>query len=64
MGWNKKHGDFIINGAKYTVNENTRWSISIQTIFHIHQETRDCSIDIAAYFQQWKKLDMKLGKII
>jgi len=67
---NKKHGDFTIDGAKYTVYENTRYGPSIdgdtqfKQFFSIRQEARDCgTIDITAHFQQWDKLGMKLGKM-
>jgi peptidoglycan/xylan/chitin deacetylase (PgdA/CDA1 family) len=67
---NKKHGDFTIDGAKYTVYENTRTGPSIdgnttfKQFFSIRQEARDCgTIDITAHFQQWEKLGMKLGKM-
>jgi len=67
---NKKHGDFTIDGAKYTVYENTRHGPSIdgdtqfKQFFSIRQEARDCgTIDITAHFQQWEKLGMKLGKM-
>eukprot|EP00833_Pecoramyces_ruminatium_P010724 jgi/Orpsp1_1/1184756/evm.model.c7180000090878.1 len=67
---NKKHGDFTIDGAKYTVYENTRYGPSIdgdtnfKQFFSIRQEPRDCgTIDITAHFQQWEKLGMKLGNM-
>ncbi|ORX40356.1 concanavalin A-like lectin/glucanase [Piromyces finnis] len=67
---NKKHGDFVIDGATYTVYENTRYGPSIdgdtqfKQFFSIRQQARDCgTIDITAHFQQWEKLGMKLGKM-
>jgi len=67
---NKKHGDFTIDGAKYTVYENDRNGPSIdgntyfKQFFSIRKEARDCgTIDITAHFQQWEKLSMKLGKM-
>ncbi|ORX49961.1 concanavalin A-like lectin/glucanase [Piromyces finnis] len=67
---NKKHGDFVIDGATYTVYENTRYGPSIdgdtqfKQYFSIRQQARDCgTIDITAHFQQWEKLGMKLGKM-
>ncbi|KAL6621896.1 family 11 glycoside hydrolase [Neocallimastix sp. 'constans'] len=67
---NKKHGDFTIDGAKYTVYENTRYGPSIdgdtnfKQFFSIRQTARDCgTIDITAHFEQWEKLGMKLGKM-
>ncbi|KAL6626024.1 concanavalin A-like lectin/glucanase [Neocallimastix sp. 'constans'] len=67
---NKKHGDFTIDGAKYTVYENTRYGPSIdgdttfKQFFSIRQQARDCgTIDITAHFEQWEKLGMKLGKM-
>ncbi|KAG4104961.1 concanavalin A-like lectin/glucanase [Neocallimastix lanati (nom. inval.)] len=67
---NKKHGDFVIDGATYTVYENTRTGPSIdgnttfKQFFSIRKEARDCgTIDITAHFQQWEKLGMKLGKM-
>jgi hypothetical protein len=67
---NKKHGDFMIDGAQYTVYENTRFGPSIdgdtqfKQYFSIRQQARDCgTIDITAHFQQWEKLGMTLGKM-
>jgi peptidoglycan/xylan/chitin deacetylase (PgdA/CDA1 family) len=67
---NKKHGDFTIDGATYTVYENDRYGPSIdgdtqfKQFFSIRQNPRDCgTIDITAHFQQWEKLGMKLGKM-
>ena len=67
---NKKHGDFTIDGAKYTVYENTRYGPSIdgntnfKQYFSIRQQPRDCgTIDITAHFQQWEKLGMTMGKM-
>ncbi|OUM68482.1 family 11 glycoside hydrolase [Piromyces sp. E2] len=68
---NKKHGDFTIDGAKYTVFENTRTGPSIdgdnttfKQFFSIRQDARSCGrIDITAHFEQWEKLGMKLGKM-
>ena len=68
---NKKHGDFIIDGAKYTVYENTRYNApsidgntTFKQFFSIRQEARDCgTIDITAHILQWEKLGMKLGKM-
>ncbi|ORX78781.1 concanavalin A-like lectin/glucanase, partial [Anaeromyces robustus] len=67
---NKKHGDFTIDGAQYTVYENTRYGPSIdgdtqfKQYFSIRQQARDCgTIDITAHFQQWEKLGMTLGKM-
>eukprot|EP00833_Pecoramyces_ruminatium_P017801 jgi/Orpsp1_1/1191833/evm.model.d7180000088826.1 len=67
---NKKHGDYMIDGAMYTVYENTRYGPSIdgdtnfKQFFSIRKEARDCgTIDITAHFEQWEKLGMKLGKM-
>jgi len=67
---NKKHGDFTIDGAKYTVYENTRTGPSIdgnttfKQYFSIRQQARDCgTIDITAHFEQWEKLGMTMGKM-
>ncbi|OUM67390.1 family 11 glycoside hydrolase [Piromyces sp. E2] len=67
---NKKHGDFTIDGAQYTVYENTRYGPSIEgntqfkQYFSIRKQARDCgTIDITAHFQQWEKLGMKMGKM-
>ncbi|KAG4100283.1 concanavalin A-like lectin/glucanase [Neocallimastix lanati (nom. inval.)] len=67
---NKKHGDFTIDGARYTVYENTRYGPSIdgntnfKQYFSIRQTARDCgTIDITAHFQQWEKLGMTMGKM-
>ncbi|ORX79845.1 concanavalin A-like lectin/glucanase [Anaeromyces robustus] len=67
---NKKHGEFTIDGAKYTVYENTRYGPSIdgdtsfKQYFSIRQQARDCgTIDITAHFEQWEKLGMTMGKM-
>ncbi|ORX45772.1 concanavalin A-like lectin/glucanase [Piromyces finnis] len=67
---NKKHGDFTIDGAEYTVFENTRFGPSIdgdtqfKQYFSIRQTPRDCgTIDISAHFAQWEKLGMTMGKM-
>ena len=67
---NKKHGDFTIDGALYTVYENTRTGPSIdgdttfKQYFSIRQTARDCgTIDISAHFAQWEKLGMTMGKM-
>jgi len=67
---NKKHGDFTIDGARYTVYENSRYGPSIdgntqfKQYFSIRQQARDCgTIDITAHFQQWEKLGMRMGKM-
>jgi len=67
---NKKHGDFTIDGAQYTVYENTRTGPSIdgnttfKQYFSIRKQARDCgTIDISAHFAQWEKLGMTLGKM-
>ncbi|ORX78274.1 xylanase, partial [Anaeromyces robustus] len=66
----KKHGDFTIDGAQYTVYENTRYGPSIdgdttfKQFFSVRKEPRDCgTIDITAHFKQWEKLGMTLGKM-
>jgi len=66
----KKHGDFTIDGAQYTVYENTRFGPSIdgdtqfKQYFSIRQEPRECgSINISAHFAQWEKLGMTMGKL-
>jgi len=65
---NTKYGDYIIDGAYYTVYENTRYGPSIdgntqfKQYFSIRQQARDCgTIDITAHFQQWKNLGMNMG---
>jgi len=65
-----KHGDYIIDGAEYTVFENTRFGPSIdgetefKQFFSIRKEARDCgTIDITAHFKAWEDLGMKLGKL-
>ncbi|OUM63324.1 glycoside hydrolase family 11 protein, partial [Piromyces sp. E2] len=67
---NKKHGDFTIDGAEYTVYENTRTGPSIdgdttfKQYFSIRKSARDCgTIDISAHFAQWEKLGMTMGKM-
>jgi len=65
-----KHGDYTIDGAQYTVYENTRYGPSIdgdtqfKQYFSIRQQARDCgTIDITAHFQQWEKLGMRMGNM-
>ncbi|OUM66113.1 glycoside hydrolase family 11 protein [Piromyces sp. E2] len=65
-----KHGDFMIDGAEYTVYENTRYGPSIDgdteftQFFSIRKEPRECgTIDITAHFNKWEELGMKLGKM-
>jgi len=68
---NKKYGDFTIDGAVYTVYENTRYNApsiegntTFKQIFSVRKEARDCgTIDITAHFEQWEKLGMKLGRM-
>jgi len=67
---NKKHGDYTIDGAQYTVYENTRYGPSIdgntqfKQYFSIRKQARDCgTINITAHFNQWEKLGMRLGKM-
>ncbi|ORX83942.1 xylanase, partial [Anaeromyces robustus] len=67
---NKKHGEFTIDGAEYTVYENTRVGPSIdgdtqfKQYFSIRKTPRECgTIDITAHFQQWEQLGMKMGKM-
>ncbi|ORX80418.1 xylanase, partial [Anaeromyces robustus] len=67
---NKNHGDFVIDGAEYTVYENTRNGPSIEgdttftQFFSIRKTPRECgTIDISAHFDQWAKLGMQLGKM-
>jgi len=66
----KKHGDFEIDGAQYTVYENSRYGPSIdgdtqfKQYFSIRQEPRECgSINISAHFKKWEELGMKMGKL-
>jgi len=67
----KKHGDFIIDGAEYTVYENTRYNApsidgetTFKQFFSVRKEARDCgTIDITAHFKKWEELGMKLGKL-
>jgi len=67
---NVKHGDFTIDGAQYTVYENTRTGPSIdgdttfKQYFSVRQQPRECgTIDITAHFQQWESLGMKMGNM-
>ena len=67
---NKKHGAFTIDGASYTVYENTRTGPSIdgdttfKQYFSIRDSPRECgTIDISAHFDQWEKLGMTMGKL-
>jgi len=66
----KNHGNFDIDGAQYTVYENTRFGPSIdgdtqfKQYFSIRSTARDCgTIDISAHFKQWEALGMKMGKL-
>jgi hypothetical protein len=67
---NKKHGVYLIDGAYYTVYENTRTGPSIdgdrtfKQYFSIRDNAKSCgTIDITAHFNQWEKLGMRLGKL-
>jgi len=67
---NKKHGDFSIDGAEYTVYENTRTGPSIdgdttfKQYFSIRKSARECgTIDISAHFAKWEELGMTMGKL-
>jgi len=69
---NVKHGNYNIDGAQYTVYENTRYGPSIdgsgntnfKQYFSIRQQARDCgTIDITAHFQKWESLGMQMGKL-
>jgi len=67
---NKRHGEYIIDGAQYTVYENTRYgplidgNTQFKQYFSIRKQARNCgTIDITAHFKQWEKIGMKLGKI-
>jgi len=67
---NVKHGDFNIDGAEYTVYENTRTGPSIdgdttfKQYFSIRKTPRDCgTIDISAHFAKWEELKMTMGKM-
>eukprot|EP00833_Pecoramyces_ruminatium_P004868 jgi/Orpsp1_1/1178900/evm.model.c7180000067149.1 len=67
---NKRYGDYTINGAQYTVYENTRYGPSIEgnkqfkQYFSIRKQARSCgTIDITAHFQQWERLGMKMGRM-
>jgi len=62
---NKKYGDFTIDGAQYTVYENTIDGYTqFKQYFSIRQQARDCgTIDITAHFEQWEKLGMTMGMI-
>ncbi|OUM60368.1 glycoside hydrolase family 11 protein [Piromyces sp. E2] len=67
----KKHGDFFIDGAEYTVYENTRYNApsidgetTFKQFFSIRREPRECgTIDITAHFRVWEEFGMKLGKL-
>jgi len=65
------HGDYTIDGAVYTVYENTRYNApsidgntTFKQFFSVRKQARDCgTIDITAHFEQWEKLGLKLGKM-
>eukprot|EP00833_Pecoramyces_ruminatium_P013882 jgi/Orpsp1_1/1187914/evm.model.d7180000061121.1 len=63
------HGDFTIDGARYTVYTKTRNGPSIigdttfTQIFSIRESSRSCAtVDITAHFELWESLGLKLGK--
>ena len=65
---NEKKGDFLIDGAYFTVYKNTRTGPSIDgdttftQYFSIRDNPRDCgTIDITAHFKVWEQQGMKLG---
>jgi len=68
---NRKLGTFTIDGAQYTVYENTRTNApsidgntTFKQYFSIRQTARDCgTIDISAHFDQWEKLGLQMGKL-
>ncbi|KAL6617778.1 concanavalin A-like lectin/glucanase domain-containing protein [Neocallimastix sp. 'constans'] len=67
---NKKYGNYVIDGAYYTIYENTRYGPTIEgnksfkQYFSIRDNPKDCStIDVTAHFNQWEKLGMKLGNL-
>jgi len=68
---NRKLGSFTIDGAQYTVYENTRnnapsidGNTTFKQYFSIREQARDCgTIDISAHFDQWEKLGLKMGKL-
>jgi len=67
---NDKKGDYVIDGATYTIYKNTRTGPSIDgnttftQYFSVRQQARDCgTIDITAHFNQWEKLGMTMGKM-
>jgi len=70
-GWfpgTKKHGDFMIDGAMYTVYENPRIEVGNRSTYKqfvsIRKEVRNCgTINITAHFEQWVKLGAYFGKI-
>eukprot|EP00833_Pecoramyces_ruminatium_P001396 jgi/Orpsp1_1/1175428/evm.model.c7180000053800.1 len=65
----KKYGDFMIDGAMYTVYERNLYGPAIDGLetkqyFSIRKEARDCgTIDVTAHFEQWEKLGMRLDRI-
>jgi len=55
-------GDFIIDGAEYTVFKNVK-GLLIQYI-SLRKTPRSCgTIDVTAHIEQWEKLGLKMGKI-
>ena len=67
---NVKHGNYVIDGAYYTVYENTRYGPSIdgdttfKQFFSIRDNPKSCgTIDITAHFNQWERLGMRLGNL-
>ncbi|ORX78329.1 concanavalin A-like lectin/glucanase [Anaeromyces robustus] len=59
---NEKIGDFMIDGAEYTVYKNTKGAL-VQ-YFSVRKETRSCgTIDVTAHFEQWEKIGFPMAKI-
>jgi len=55
-------GDFVIDGAEYTVYRNTKGMLT--QYFSVRKESRSCgTIDVTAHFEQWEKLGFQMGTI-
>ncbi|OUM56600.1 family 11 glycoside hydrolase, partial [Piromyces sp. E2] len=66
---NEKLGDYMIDGAEYTVFRNMRYgqpsiegTSDFLQYFSIRKTARSCgTIDITAHFEQWEKLGFEMG---
>lgn len=59
---NEKIGDFMIDGAEYTVYRNTNGGLT--QYFSVRKVTRSCgTIDVTAHFEQWEKIGFQKSTI-